>query len=265
MTAYTTIEYEVDDGAAIVRLDRPDTLNAMSIELREELTEALQSAEANDSVRAVILTGNGRAFSSGYDFGDDNGETQTLETYMMDYDHDYLNVIYHLDVPVIAAVDGYALAGGTDLALYCDITLASENAEFGYPEIHSGSLPGRLVFPFTGCSIKHARELIYTGRHVSAEEAAQIGWANRVVDSDQLMAEAREMVEQIKLTPPSIVALSKTILNDAMEEMGFRPDGDLDDYIWAMSMMVESNERFREIMAEQGLEAAIEWMHNEPK
>lgn len=265
MSSYDTIEYDVENGAAIIRFDRPDVLNSLSVQLRDELEDALRKAESNTDVRAAILTGNGDAFSAGYDFGDSEGEEFTLEDYMMDFDHDYLNTIYHLEIPVIAAVNGYALAGATDLALYCDITIASEDAEFGYPEIHSGSLPGRLIFPYTGCSIKDARELIYTGRHVEAEEAEEIGWVNHVVGADNLMDEAMEIVDQIKLTPPSIVTLSKVLLNDAMEQMGFRPDGDLDDLIWAMSMMVEDNVKFREIVNEEDINAAVEWMHKEEK
>lgn len=157
-------------------------------------------------------------------------------------------------MPVIAAVNGAALAGGSDLALTCDITIGSDRATFGYPGVRMGGLPLSLVHPFV-IGIKHARELLYTGKTIDAEEAERIDTVNRTVPHDGLMDEALSAVEEIKKTPGATVQIAKHMLNDVVEGQGYRPAVRNSGYQTA------PGRKFFEIRAEDGVEAAIRWMN----
>lgn len=268
MSSYEFIEYEEDDGAGVVSFDRPDMLNAINGTTRAELVDALERAEAAEDVRAVVITGNGRAFSSGYEFGSDDGpagEELSIDDRILEFEHDYLNAIRHLEIPVIAAVNGLAFAGACNLVLYCDLVYASEEAEFGYPEVHMGSLPGAVIDPFVGVSSMHAKELYFTGKRVDAERAERMGFVNEVIPDEELMDRVREDIEGIKLTPSTTVALSKAILNESQQQQGFRADNPLDHYLWAMSMEVDARKEFQEKVETEGTNAAIDWMHEVEK
>lgn len=271
---FSFIEYEELDGAGIVQFDRPDSMNAFNTGLLQELEHAIVRAEETDGVRAVILTGSNDIFSAGNDFSEEidlDGSTSRLEAHTGDrrkrpgYIGHY-ETIFNSPLPIIAAVDGYALASACNLACICDITIATEDAEFGFPEVHMGALPGILVHPYIGVGPKHAKELLFSGRHVDAEEAERIGLINRVVPTDQLWDEAMDEVDYIKLTPSSTVSLSKIMVNDAMRKMGYQaPDGQLDRYLWALSSNSPAAEQFNEIRTEKGMSEAMEWMHTTEK
>ena len=255
-----------DDRVRTVTLDRPEKLNALSEPLLAELEDALLAAE-DDDVRVVVLEGAGDAFSVGYDFGEPMEKEITPEDYMGKV-YSHVDVIWNLDVPVIAAVDGYALAGGTNLSLICDLTFATERSEFGFPDVHMGVLPPRLVVPFVADSLKDARELLYTGKHVSAAEAERMGLINRVVpDADALDAAIDAEIVEIKKTPSSVVKLLKDTLNDVQHTQGYRSDsaGKIDEYLMALSTATEVANEFDRVRAEGGVNAAIEWMHEAEK
>jgi enoyl-CoA hydratase len=265
VTAYEFIDVETADRVTTITLDNPDALNALNTTLREELVEALEAAADDEETRAVVLTGKGRAFSSGYDFGEEPSATMD-DVIKNDFGH--LDTIYNLDLPVIAAVDGYALAGGCNLALVCDLTFATERSEFGYPDVHMGELPPRMVLPAVVDSLKHARELLYTGKHVSAEEAARMGLVNRVVADREALDEAvAEEIDHMKKTPSSVLKLVKDNLNDVQETRGYRANsaGKLDEYLFAVTSETEAAHRFHEIVEEEGVNAAIEWMNTAEK
>jgi enoyl-CoA hydratase len=262
---YRFIETETADRTLTITLDNEDSLNALNATLRAELEDALLTAEDEDEVRAVVLTGAGRAFSSGYDFGEEGVETMDDR---MKSSYTHLDTMYNLNLPVIAAVDGYALAGGCNLALVCDLTLATERSEFGYPDVHMGELPPRMVLPFVTDSLKHARELLYGGKHIDAHRAREIGIVNRVVeDRPALEAAVAEEVEHITKTPSSVVKLLKDTLNDVQETRGYRSDsaGKIDEYLYAVTSETETAHRFHEIVEEEGVNAAIEWMNTAEK
>ncbi|MFC4245974.1 enoyl-CoA hydratase/isomerase family protein [Natribaculum luteum] len=262
---YEYLETETDDRTLTITLDNEESLNALNISLREELEDALLTAEDDDEIRAVVLTGAGRAFSSGYDFGEEGIETMD-DLIKSSYTH--LDTIFNLNLPVIAAVDGYALAGGCNLALVCDLTIATERSEFGFPDVHMGELPPRLILPFVTDSLKQARELLYGGKHIDADTAAKMGLVNRVVeDEDALEAAVEEEVSHIKKTPSSVVKLLKDTLNDIQETQGYRSNsaGQIDEYLFAVTSETETAHRFHEIVDEEGVSAAIEWMNTTEK
>ncbi len=274
MPEYDYINYEEENGASVIMFDRPETLNAFNTGLLSEVEAGIERAEAADGIRAIVLRGSDGVFSAGNDFGeayDTEGAPERLEAYTGDTQQrpgyiGHYRAIFQSPLPVIAAVDGYALAAACNLACICDITIATEDAEFGYPDVRMGSLPGILVHPYVGVGIKHAKELLFSGAHVDATEAERIGLVNRTVPADDLWEEVMSQVDRIKLTPSSTVTLSKYMLNDAMRQMGYQaPDGRLDRYLWAFSSNTTVTERFHQIQSEEGLEAAIEWMNSAEK
>jgi enoyl-CoA hydratase/carnithine racemase len=263
VTEYTTIEYERDGAAAHVRLDRPDAMNALNETLLGEFEDALDRAAADEEVRVVVVAGYGKAFSAGYDIGADEPE-RSVDDRIRDQ-RTHLEAIFSARLPVIAAVDGPALAGGCNLALACDLTFATERSEFGYPDMHFGEPPPKFVLPFVTDSLKHARELLYTGKTVDADEAHRMGLVNRVVPDGELGAAVDEEVDHIRKTPSAAVALVKDMVNDVQETQGYRRYGRLDEALGTLTMESETATRFREIRDEKGLQAALEWVHGTDK
>jgi enoyl-CoA hydratase len=270
MPAFEHLRVTNRDGAAVVTLDRPEKRNALNDALIEELTDALRAAEADESVRAVVLTGAGTSFSSGYDLGEPMGDGDgppTAEDWMAQLggQPDHVYAVYELDVPVIAAVNGHALAGGSDLALVADLTIASEEAEFGYPAVRMGGLTATLTYPFVMDSLKHAREMLYTGKVVGAETAERFGMVNRTVPHDELMDEVMAEVAEIRKVPRPVVTLAKHMLNGVQEQQGFRPSVKNSEFVAALAHLTEGGRRFHEIIESEGLNEAFEWMYEADK
>lgn len=263
MSEFDCIEYEVVDATAWIRLDRPDVLNALNAPLLEDLEGGLRRAEADDDVRVVVLAGNGRAFSAGYDIGDAEADYGTIEDRLTSK-RTHLDTIVSLQKPVIAAVDGHALAGGCNLALAPDLTFATSRSEFGYPDMHFGELPSKFVLPFVGNSLKYARELLYSGKTVSANEAMRMGFVNRVVPEGELATTVADEAAQIRKTPGAVVALLKEMINDVQAAQG-DTQSRVDEALATLTMEGATPRRFREIRDEEGLEAALEWMHETDK
>ncbi len=260
---YDCLDYAVEDGAAWVTLDRPDSLNALNPTLLAELEDALERSEGEDGVRAVVLRGAGRAFCAGYDIG--SGEVErSVDDRILDQ-RTHLEAVFSLRLPVVAAVDGPAVAGGCNLAVCCDLTLATERSTFGYPDLHFGEPPPKFVLPFVTNSLKHARELLYTGKTVDARRAAEMGLVNRVVPDDDLDAAVESELADIRKTPGTAVAVVKDMINGVQEAQGYRRYGRVEEYVGALTMDSGAARHFREIRDEEGLEAALEWMHGTDK
>jgi enoyl-CoA hydratase len=263
MTGYDCLDYAIEEATAWVELDRPETLNALNPALLAELEDALASAADTDGVRAVVLSGAGRAFSAGYDIG--SGEADhTLDERVLDQ-RTHLEAIFSSPLPVVAAVDGPALAGGCNLAVCCDLTFATEGSTFGYPDMHFGEPPPKFLLPFVVDSLKDARELLYTGKTVDAGTAERMGMVNRVVPEGELEAAVEAELAEIRKTPSTAVAIAKAMVNDVQEAQGYRRYGRLAEYVGSMTMETEAATRFREIRDEEGLDAALEWMHGTDK
>jgi enoyl-CoA hydratase/carnithine racemase len=263
VTTYSTIEYERTDATAHVRLDRPDAMNALNAEILGEFEDAIARAEADDDVRVVVVAGHGPAFSSGYDISG-AGEKGSVDDRILNQ-RSHLEAVFSARKPVIAAVDGAALAGGCNLAIACDLTFATERSEFGYPDMHFGEPPPKFVLPFVANSLKHARELLYSGKSVDAEEARRMGLVNHVVPDGELGAAVDEEIARIRKTPSAGVAVVKDMLNDVQETQGYRRYGRVDEFMGTLTMESETATEFRERRDEDGLQAAIEWMHETDK
>ncbi|MBW4981462.1 enoyl-CoA hydratase [Mameliella sp. CS4] len=196
--AYETIIVEIEDHVATIKLNRPDAMNALNSHLLGELSEALAEADKNDKVRCIIITGSAKAFAAGADIKE-MSEKSYVEMFLSDFFGREGNAITSTRKPIIAAVAGYALGGGCELAMMCDFIIAGENAKFGQPEINLGVMPGlggtQRLTRFIGKS--KAMDMNLTGRFMDAEEAERAGLVSRVVPTKQLMEETRSAAEKI--------------------------------------------------------------------
>ena len=200
--AYETIIVEIEDEIALIRLNRPEALNALNSALITELAEALREADGNDKIRCVVLTGSEKAFAAGADIKE-MSEKSFVDVYEGDLFGSQIAAIRAFRKPMIAAVSGYALGGGCELAMICDFIIAAENAKFGQPEINLGVIPGiggtQRLTRFVGKS--KAMDMILTGREVGAEEALAIGLANYKTDEETALAKAMNVAEHIAAFP----------------------------------------------------------------
>ena len=209
---YKNILVKKDGPIATVFLNRPEVLNALNSELMVELKNVFDELEKDDSVRVVILTGVGRAFSAGADLAELEKQTP-LSIFKLPH-LEAFKAVERISKPVIAAVNGYALAGGTELTLCCDLVIASEDAKFGLAEINVGVIPGggaisRLVRWVGKCK---TMEILLTGDMFDAKEAERIGLVNKVVPKDKLMDEAKKLAEKLASKPPlAVAALKKAV------------------------------------------------------
>jgi enoyl-CoA hydratase/3-hydroxyacyl-CoA dehydrogenase len=210
---YKSIQVEIDGkGIAWVTLNRPHRLNAINSEMREELPHAFSELGKNDAVRAIVVRGaGGKAFSAGADITEFAGG----KPYQFAELGEFFNAPMQCPKPVIAAIDGYALGGGLELALACDFRMASKRSELGQPEIHLGLIPGgggtqRLVRLIGAARTK---ELVMLGERISAEQAAQWGLINKAVENERFEEEVRAFAEKLAAGPPVAIRLSKRVID----------------------------------------------------
>ncbi len=205
------------DHCAIVQLNRPDVLNAINIPLMTELVDTLETLDADPEVGAIVLTGNEKAFAAGADIremADAGAVEMLLRDQFARWDR-----IRKIKKPLIAAVSGFALGGGCELALTCDMIIASESARFGQPEINIGVMPGaggtqRLTRAVGKCT---AMEMILTGKMISAEEALRIGMINAIAPVETYLEEAKALAREIASKPPVAVRLAKEAVLKAFD------------------------------------------------
>ena len=212
--AYQNIKIEINDGIAVLTLNRPEVRNALDYVTWDEIRAGMRELRFNDDAHVIILTGaGGKAFASGADIKALN--SRTVSEQMNSEVNDILYEITMHKKPVIAAVDGYALGGGCELAMACDIRIATKKSKFGQPEVNLGIIPGgggtqrlqRLV------GIGKAKELIFTGDIISAEEAERIGLIEKVVEDGTVLEAAIEMAKKIKAKGPVAITLAKQAIN----------------------------------------------------
>jgi len=213
---YNTLLYEKEDGIGIITINRPEELNAQNSEMLAELTALLTDVEVDNEVRVIIITGSGdKAFIAGSDVREMLPKTSITIREFHIANRMLLEKLERLPKPVIAAVNGFALGGGCELAMSCDLRIAAENARFGQPEINLGIIPGaggtqrlvRLV------GMTKAKELIYTGDLIDAKTALSIGLVNKVVPQSDLMSEAKAMAQKLLTKSSAALSLAKAAIN----------------------------------------------------
>jgi len=211
--SYEMILVDREAPVGVITLNRPEALNALNSQLMAEMTQALEAFEEDDDIRAIIITGNAKAFAAGADI-----KEMSSKTYMDVLKEDYMttnwDTVSKCRKPVIAAVAGYALGGGCELAMMCDFILCADNAKFGQPEIKIGVIPGiggsQRLTRFVGKS--KAMEMILTGRMMDAEEAERSGLVSRIVPLDDLLDEAQKVARKIgQLSMPSLLIAKESV------------------------------------------------------
>ena len=217
---YQFIEYEKDGSVGILTINRPKALNVLNWETLKELGSFIENDLPKENLRALIITGAGdKAFVAGADVGQMSEMSAGEFREYIDYAHKIFNLIEDASVPSIAAVNGYALGGGCELALACDLRIASDKTKIGFPEVKLGIFPGwggsQRVTRIMGNG--KAKELIYTGDMVSAEEALRLGLVERVVPHEVVMKEALELAQTISSRAPLAVSAAKKAINQGSE------------------------------------------------
>ena len=213
------VEYEVKEKYAVITINRPEALNALNSAVLDELNAVIDGIDT-DAVRAVILTGAGeKSFVAGADIGEMSTLTKAEGEAFGKKGNDVFRKLETLPVPVIAAVNGFALGGGCEISMSCDIRICSDNAMFGQPEVGLGITPGfggtqRLA---RTVGVGMAKQLIYTAKNIKADEALRIGLVNAVYPQEELMAAAEKLASQIAANAPIAVRACKKAINDGLQ------------------------------------------------
>jgi enoyl-CoA hydratase/carnithine racemase len=232
------VETSVSEHVAVCRLNRPEARNALSPELMEELATAVERFDADPEVRCVVIAGSDDAFAAGADIR--ALRERSFQETLSHPTASFWKRVADCRTPLVAAVSGFALGGGCELALLCDLIVASETAEFGQPEITLGIIPGgggtqRLARVI---GKQRAMELVLTGRRVGAEEGARIGIVNVVTTKDEWLERAVELAERIARRPPIAVRLGKQAVL-AAEETGLGAGLDAERRLYELTMATE--------------------------
>jgi enoyl-CoA hydratase len=261
----STIEFDKRGPVAEIRLNRPDKLNAVNATMLDELNEAMDDCEGDDDVRAIVLSGNGRAFSSGFDLSTDDADTelsgQEATRQGLERDFDLIMRFWNCPKPTIAAVHGYCLGSSMEISAVCDITIAAEGCKFGAPEVRFGSGIVCLILPWV-IGLKNAKELLLQGAtDIDASRAEAMGLVNRVVAAKDLLQEARALAGEIALNDPLAVKLTKKAINDTLRTAGMEDAlrAALQTDIEIETTETPESRAFNEILKSRGLKAALAW------
>jgi enoyl-CoA hydratase len=265
--------YDVKDKIATITLNRPDKLNAMTPKLQRELFDALWRADSTAEVHVIIIRGAGRSFSAGYDISMTYREDESHapgangrrgwrefddDTWYLERDQRLRNAILDLHKPVIAQVHGYCLAGGTDLALLCDLVVAAEDAVLGFPPVRNQGSPVNHVWTYL-VGPQWAKYFLLTGDQVSGVEAARIGLVLKAVPFERLEAEVEGIAYRMCRIDSGVLAANKRIVNIALEMMGARTIQRMAAEMDSRARQAPGVKEFYRIAAEKGMKAALAW------
>jgi enoyl-CoA hydratase len=264
------VQHETDGTIAIITMNRPEKLNAVNHELRAGVSEALIRADDDKSIHVVILRSNGRSFCVGYDIDNDTPERAARRFDALKWreslteDLRFEMIPWYMRKPVIASVQGHALGGGCELAMFCDITIAAENAIFGEPEIHFSNVGPAIVMPWM-IGFKKARELLYFGDMIDAESAMQLGMINRIVPLAELQEKTLRFAKRMALISPEALAHTKLAINRGADAMGFTNamHAGLDVLSPLYAARTDVGVKFTEIRQKEGLRAALKWRRDQ--
>ncbi|MGO3740623.1 enoyl-CoA hydratase/isomerase family protein [Kerstersia sp.] len=262
-TGAAVVQMEMRGSTAWLTVNRPGKLNALSSEVVKTMTARIRELEADDAVRVIVITGAGRNFSVGYDIAE---EVEVGLERAEDW-HGALTrnvglsmAVWASTKPTIAAVDGWCLAGACELAMACDMIVATDRAQFGEPEIRFGSGPVTLLMPFL-IGQKKTNELLLTGDVIGAAEAERIGMINRVTAPDALQSTVERLAERISVTPLVTLRLTKIALTRAYEAMGLRNavNANMDMAATLNAAYSPEKAEFVEKVSKEGLRSALNW------
>lgn len=262
MPDYRTIVFARNDAVATIALDRPQKLNAITDGMNEELASALDTVAADASIRVVVLKGEGRAFSAGYDVSNGNDGPEKTPAY---WRHHFrlafvtLRKLWSLPQPVICQVQGPCLGGGFAMAMASDLVYASDTAFFGDPEVKFGD--GGNMFPVLQWTVgmKLLSELSLTGRFVYATEALRVGLVNEVVANDALAARVAQVAAHMCLIPEGTLQANKHALRSMYEDMGLAGFAEAREREAALNLATRTQSEFSGRVIRDGMSAALAW------
>src|SRR6201993_972098 len=258
--------YEVDEKVSIITLNRPAKLNAISVELQRQLTEAFGRADAAAATSVVLLRAEGRSFCAGYDIsakgpGTDDWRSDAPKAHAHLHPQlEFEMLPWAMKKPVIASAQGHVMGGGCELVMLCDLTIAADNATFGEPEVRFSSVGPAIVMPMI-IGYKKARELLYFGDTIDAETALALGMVNRVVPLAELREASLRWAKRLSLISPEALYATKRAVNRGADAAGFRTAlyAGLDAVGPLYATKTEFGQRFREIVAREGVPSAVRW------
>ena len=272
--AYENLLTEERDRVAYLTLNRPEKLNALTMGLMDELLHAAKAAEADDAVGCVVIQGAGRAFCSGWDLtpptakGDTGHGNRAPAEMTLREDLDSLNDrsgrwsrLWTLNKPIIVKVQGYCLAGGTDLALNCDLIVAAEEARFGFPAVRSMGSPSTHMWTYL-VGPQWAKRLLLTGEQIDGRTAERIGLVVETVPGVDLDETVHRLATNIAQVPYDLLAQNKSICNKAIEMMGRTLLQELARESDAMAHRSPAAQEFGRIASREGLQAALAWQRD---
>ena len=262
---YETVLCEVEGPVAYITLNRPEKLNAINAQLRDDLEAALRELDEGDEVRVVVLKAAGRAFCAGYDLtprpGGSSGGRRSIA-----HDRDALRKsierwlwMWNYRKPIIAQVHGYCLAGGGELAGMCDLIFCAEDAQFGHPAGRALGIPPTLGLWPVKIGMLKSKELLFTGDTIDGKEAERIGMVNRALPRGELEGFVRAFAQRIAQVPLDALTVHKHVVNRWFEVMGLRTGAAEGAEFDAIYHETPSFAEFQRIAREQGLKAALEW------
>ena len=263
--ADSLVRYATDGKVGIVTLNRPDKLNAITPELKKLLIERFHEADADPATSVVVVRAEGRSFSAGYDIGPNPARAARRGNALAW--HESLTDDVRLEMtpwdmrkPVIASVQGHCLGGGCEMMMMCDLTIASDDALFGEPEIRFSNVGPALVMPFI-VGLKRARELLYLGDPIDAKTALAWGMVNRVVPRADLQAATMKLARRMALISPESLMATKLGINRGADAAGFRNamQSGLDVVAPLYAAKTEAGMQFHDITQKEGLGAALKW------
>lgn len=262
MSEFEFISLDKAAAVATITLRRPQKLNALTDELMTELTEALHAVGSDDDVRVVVLTGAGRAFSSGYDISPRPVPRTTVQEWRSHFRIGVgaMRTIWDCPKPVIAKVRGACVGGGFDLMFACDLTVAAEDAVFGEPEVKFGGGSMFMLLPWL-IGMRHVNEILLTGETVDAQRAYELGLVNKVIESDRLDDCVDEMARRMSLVPEGTLVKNKSTIHRVYELMGVNEAFRVGEDIAALTLSSRQGEslEFDRIAAAEGLNSALAW------
>ena len=262
---YDYLIYEALERVARITLNRPEKLNALSIGLQTEIVHAAKAAEADPEIHAVILRGAGRAFSAGYDITPtaERGQMQAARTIRSDISRmeevvGRWNRLWNLRIPIIAQVHGYCLAGGTDLALHCDMIVVAEDARIGFTPVRAMGTPPTHMWLYS-VGPQWAKRLLLTGDLIDGRKAHEIGWAVQAVPAADLDDTTLKLATRMSHIGKDLLTANKQIVNKGVELMGRSLLQQIAAEHDAIAHLAPEALEFNRIAQEQGLKAALEW------
>ena len=261
-----TVCYAADGKIGIVTLNRPEKLNALTMDMRLAIESVLLRADADDATSVIVLRAEGRSFCVGFDVGGGSGHERPWRHDALKYRERLavsmrcLMTPWTLKKPVIASVQGHALGGGCELAMFCDLTIAADDALFGEPEILFSQVGPAVLMPFI-IGHKRARELIYFGDKIDAKRAHEIGMINRIVPPAELATATMKYARRLSMIAPEALAAAKLAVNRGLDIAGFRAalNAGLDVLAPLYAADTEVGKAFDAIRAKDGLKAALAW------